>query len=301
MHPPLNAVRAFDAVARHLSFKQAAQELCVTQGAVSRHVQRLEAFLGVVLLVRGHRHLTLTDAGLAYSREVHAALATLSQATSQVISSARDRATLRIKLPPTCALRWFIPRLSRFHAIHADITVNIVTSHGDVDFAKDDVDAAIQYGPDAAAGVAVEKLIDEELILVCSRKLAEAGPGISRPQDLVWQVLLKSGLRPGDWPNWFEAVGLPRNFATQGEIVLENAALTYEGAAKGLGVALAQRAFVEEDLRSGELVAPIDQRLASPTGYFLLIPQNRASLGKVRAFRDWIVPTARERSPLPAA
>jgi LysR family transcriptional regulator, glycine cleavage system transcriptional activator len=302
MLPPLNALRAFEAAARHLSFKEAAMELCVTQGAVSRHVQRLEAFLGIRLFLRQHRQVVLTRAGTAYAREAHEALQHIARATADITASTND-AVLRIKLPPTCAVRWLMPRLDRFHEIHPDIAVQIITSHGDVDFAQETIDAAIQYGCASEADVIVEHLIREELVPVCSSRLAMRGRGITAPADLRRQVLLKSALRGEDWPRWFETAGLPRDFETEGEIVLENASLTYEAAAKGLGVALAQLAFVQDELEVGTLVVPIDRHLANPTGYFLLIPRERARARKTQLFRDWILREAANASlamPLPS-
>jgi LysR family transcriptional regulator, glycine cleavage system transcriptional activator len=294
MLPPLNALRAFEAAARHRSIKDAAAELCVTQGAVSRHVQRLEDFLQVKLFLRQHRHVELTPAGAAYSREAYLALQHIARATADLTSSSNDT-IMRIKLPPTCAIRWLMPRLHRFRALNPGISIQIVTSHGDVDFSRDGIDLAIQYGSASESDVIADLLIPEELIPVCSPGLVE---GITKPRDLGHHMLLKSVLRPLDWPNWFAAVGLPRDFAGSGELVLENASLTYEAAAKGLGLALAQRAFVQDELRAGTLVVPIGHRLANPTGYFLLVPRERVWQSKTRAFRDWVL---REVSASPAA
>lgn len=296
MLPPLNALRAFEAAARHLSFKDAAAELCVTQGAVSRHVQHLEEFLGLRLFERHHRQVKLTAAGASYSREARHALRHISRATLHLTSSANDT-LLRVKLPPTCAVRWLMPRLPLFHAVHPEISVQLTTSHGDVDFSRENIDVAIQYGSAAQENVTAEQLIREELVPVCSPRLMEGMPRVTRPRDLRRHMLLKSVLRRDDWPNWFCTVGLPRNFTTEGEIVLENASLTYEAAAKGLGMALAQLAFIQDELEAGTLVVPIDRHLANPTGYFLLIPRERAQLRKTRAFRAWIMQETFGASP----
>ena len=140
--PPLNALRAFEAAGRHLSFKAAAAELCVTQGAVSRHVLNLESFLGVSLFVRSHRQVSLTPEGLAYLKEARDALLRISDATSRARSRTDER-TLRIKAPPSCSIRWLVPRLGRFHARHPDVAVQVTTSHDPIDFDRDQVDVEI--------------------------------------------------------------------------------------------------------------------------------------------------------------
>lgn len=289
--PPLNALRAFEAAARHLSFKQAAEELCVTQGAVSHHIMRLEAALGLKLFIRHHRRIELTREGARYGHEIQSAFAAIARATANC-TAAVDGTALKVKLPPTCAIRWFVPRLARFHALHPKISVQIATSHEPFDVDRDNVDVAIQYNRSEREDLRCELLFGEVLVPVCSRELANDGRGIRTPRDVGRHVLLKSILRPTDWPRWFKMVGVSDDFAPDRELVLENASLTYEGAEKGLGVALAQAAFVEEELRTGRLVVPIDRRMVSQAGYYLVIPRERERLRKVRTFRAWLLEEA---------
>ena len=143
--PPLNALKAFDAAARHGSFKLAAAELCITIGAVSRHVAHLEAHLGVSLFERQHRRIELTKYGKDYHRGTNGALSTIAAATQGVIGH-RDSRPLRLKLPPSCAVRWLVPRLKRFSARHPDIAVEIATAPEPADFDSEDIDAAVVYG-----------------------------------------------------------------------------------------------------------------------------------------------------------
>jgi LysR family glycine cleavage system transcriptional activator len=293
--PPLNALRAFEAAARHLSFKHAAEELCVTQGAISRHIVHLENALSTRLFVRRHRQVELTPEGLIYSRDVRNAFVALKRATANLGALADDN-TLRIKIPPTCAVRWFVPRLARFHAAYPDIAVQITTSHEPAHFDRDRIDVAIQYNGTDDSRLVCERLFGEVMIPVCSRHLAEQDGGIGEPRDVARHVLLKSIHRLDDWPRWFEVAGIELDSAPERELVLENASLTYEAAEKGLGIALAQSAFVEDELRLGRLVVPIEQKLVTDAGYYIVFPEERARLAKLRAFRAWL---AREISPAP--
>ncbi len=296
--PPLNALRAFEAAARHLSFKRAAEELCVTQGAISRHIAHLEIALSMRLFVRSHRQVELTPEGLVYSRDVRNAFLALKRATANLSALADDN-TLRIKIPPTCAVRWFVPRLARFHAAYPDITVQITTSHEPANFDRDRIDVAIQYNGTDDSRLVCEQLFSEVMIPVCSRHLAEQNGGLREPRDLAGHVLLKSIHRLDDWPRWFEMAGIELDSAPEHELVLENASLTYEAAEKGLGIALAQSVFVEDELRSRRLVVPMKQSLVTDAGYYIVFPEERARLTKLRAFRCWLsgeVGTAHQRS-----
>lgn len=288
MHlPPLNALRAFEASARHLSFKKAGDELCVTQGAISRHVMRLEETLGLKLFTRHHKRVSLTREGERYSGEIHSALAAIARATASCTSVVDDN-ILKVKVPPTCAIRWLMPRLQRFQEMQPAFSVQISTSHEPFDPDKDNFDVSLQYGPSESDLVKCELLFGEILIPVCSTEFTSRVP-IETPLDLSRQVLLKSVLRSADWPRWFQMVGISVDQTATRQIVLENASLTYEAAEKGFGVALAQSAFVVDELQLGRLVAPIDRRIADETGYYLLVPRDRARLRKVRAFRKWLM------------
>lgn len=295
--PPLNALRAFEASARHLSFKKAGEELCVTQGAISRHIMHLEAALGLKLFTRHHKKVVLTREGERYSQEIHNAFSMIARATLNC-TAVIDDAILKVKVPPTCAIRWLMPRLHRFQALHPKISVQIITSHEPFDIDRDNCDVAIQYNLSNIDVVKCELLFGEVMVPVCSAELAARGGGIHVPDDLAGHVLLKSSLRPGDWPRWLEMVGISGSCAPKREVVLENASLTYEAAEKGFGIALAQTAFIDEELRTGRLVVPIDRRLTDVAGYYLVTPNDRARLRKVRVFRAWLMGEA--TAPLPA-
>lgn len=293
--PPLNSVRAFDAAARHLSFRRAAEELRVTPGAVSRQVANLEAFLGAQLFVRQHRQVSLTKLGKVYLADIREGLARIAQATAVVDSRVNDN-TLRLKLPPTFATRWLLPRLGRFHAHHPDISVQITTSHAPADFERDEVDAAVQYSTRLAKGCLGERLFKEVLIPVQRAGSAEENHPLS-PRELANRVLLHSFRRPDDWPRWFAAAGVT-DFKVRQSLIFENSSMTYQGAMDGLGVAMAHLAFVADELRAGTLACPIPVKLERPIAYFLMYPRAIARSANVRAFHKWL---AREAAATRAA
>jgi LysR family glycine cleavage system transcriptional activator len=288
--PPLNALRAFEAAGRHLSFKQAAIELCVTQGAISRHILNLEAFLGVSLFVRSHRHVALTPDGFAYLQEARDALLRISYATTRAQAKSGDR-TLRLKAPPTISIRWLVPRLGRFHAKHPDIAVQVTTSHDAIDFERDQIDVGVHYGHASTDEWQYERLFGEVLIPICSKTLMPRRKRRLTPLEIAQQVLLHSIRRPSDWPQWFDAAGL-RDFNGVQELTFENSTMTYQGAVEGLGIAMAQRALVTEEVAAGRLVAPSDIEVHNKTAYYFVYPDRQQPPEKIRVFHRWIADEA---------
>jgi LysR family glycine cleavage system transcriptional activator len=280
--PPLNALRAFEAAARHQSFKDAGEELHVTPGAVSRHVANLEAFLGLRLFVRHNRKVTLTRAGRSYLRKIQDGLAQIARATAAVGARVGGK-VLRLKSPPTFAVRWLVPRLGRFHALHPGISVQVTTSHDPVDFEQEDIDAAVHYGTALGPGFLGELLFRETLIPVCRAELVRD----CTPRELASRVLLHSIRRPDDWPRWFAHVGAAGVELKQ-PLVFENSSLTCQGVLDGLGVAIAQVAFVTDELRSGRLTSPVPVPLEGTAAYFLSYPKEHARMRSLRALHDWL-------------
>lgn len=284
--PPLNALRAFESAARYTSFKRAAEELCVTQGAISRHIQKLETDLGAKLFTRRHRQVHLTKEGADYLVTVRDAFGRISQASTNLRSRAEDR-MLKVKLPITCAVRWLVPRLARFHGLHPGISVQITTSHDPVDFNREDIDVAVHYGRRVPQGLVGEKLFGEVLLPICSPKLLEKPPLLKRPRDLANHVLLHSIRRPKDWPQWLAKAGVSDVEGEHG-LIFENSSLTYQGVTEGLGLAMAQLALVADDLATGHVVAPFKTRVENDLAYVLVFPKERAGLRKVADFHGWI-------------
>lgn len=284
--PPLNALRAFEAAARGGSFTRAAQELLVTQGAVSRHVLLLEKWLGRSLFVRTRRGIEVTPEGAAYFAAVRSALDGIEQETGRLLSNASEK-TLRLKLPPTFAIRWLVPRLAHFHALNRHIDVQITTSHQPVDLAREDVDICIHSGSAPLPGARCLRLFREVLLPVGSPGVFRRESAPQNPDDLARHVLLCSLHRPGDWPAWLAATGAEGVDGNSG-LKFENSALAYQAAIDELGIVMAQLAFVEDDLASGRLAAPLPHCAETGNAYYLASSANRVPSAKVAAFESWI-------------
>lgn len=296
--PPLNALRAFEASARHASFTRAAAELCVTHGAVSRQIAMLEERLAVKLFRRTPQGACLTAKGESYYRTVHQALDILSHGTRQIQKSS-GKHVLRLRMPPTFGLRWLVPRLAGFHSANRGVEVQISTSHEPADFSRDEVEAFIQSdacGPTAVVNspaVYMQKLFGEVLIPVCSPAFLRDG-SLRKPSDLGSCTLLSSMHRPNDWRHWFDAAGIA-DFDPDGGIKFENSALSYQAAIDRVGVAIAQRAFIGEELVSGRLVEPFDIAAQTDWSYFLVYPRDRAKPPALEVFEKWLLQGAESK------
>jgi LysR family glycine cleavage system transcriptional activator len=288
--PPLNALRAFEAAGRYLSFTGAAEELLVTQSAVSRHVGALEDWLGVKLFFRRQRGIELTARGEAYFLTLSSALDQIDHATRRVRDNTDDT-LLRLKLPPTFAIRWLAPRLHRFKALHPEIEMHITTSHNPGDFEREDVDVFVhsEFGPPSGEGY--RRLLGEVLLPVCSPRLLEHGPPLHEPADLSRHVLLSSTNRPRDWPLWLAGAGAP-GLEAGSAMTFDNAALAYQAAIDALGVVIAQQALIQDDLDNGRLVAPLRQKVQTQGAYYLAFHPHRPKASRVAAFEAWLMAEA---------
>jgi LysR family glycine cleavage system transcriptional activator len=287
--PPLNALRAFEAAARHLSITVAADELHVTPGAVSRQIRMLEDLLRVQLLQRGHRQITLTQQGEDYYRAVTKAIEALREATRRLTRRAR-RKQLKVRAYTTFAMRWLIPRLSSFQAANPGIEVLLTASLDPVDFRKEDIDGAIRLGDGKWSGVNAHRLVSNVLLPVCSPALLAAGAKIRKPADLRHRTLLHSIARPDDWACWLAAARVDRQVDARSGMTYQSSAMAYAAAIEGQGFAIAQRFLVEDDLASGKLVAPFVQTVdMGDFTYYLLTPADRKESASMAAFRQWLL------------
>ena len=287
--PPLNAIRAFEAAARHLSITLAADELNVTPGAVSRQIKGLEDALGLQLLRRGHRQIALTRQGSDYYRAVTKALETLREATRR-LKRRGQRQPLKIRAYTTFAMRWLIPRLSGFHVAHPGIEVLLKASLEPVDFRKEDIDGAIRLGDGQWPGAHSVRLVDNILAPVASPGLLKTGPRLRRPADLAHHTLLHSIARPDDWARWLEAAGAADKVDARAGMTYESSAMGYAAAVEGQGVAMAQLFLVEKGLEAGRLVLPFRQTLdMGDHTYYLLTPAHREKTAHMRTFRIWLL------------
>jgi LysR family glycine cleavage system transcriptional activator len=287
--PPIELLRAFEACARHLSVSRAAEELHLTQSAVSRQVAALEALLELKLFRRIHRRLTSTLAGAAYAPEVRAILSGLETATLELMAHGGAGGTLNLSVVPTFGTRWLVPRLPRFLAAHPNLTINLQnfeTRPRRLDFAAEHVHAAIWYGEAPWPGTQGLRLLGEQVVPVCAPKLVQSGS--FAPNALGSYVLLQNTTRPRAWVEWLTAAGAKNVDGLRGP-KFQHMAMIIEAAAVGLGVALAPRFMVSDDLAAGRLVVLCDRPLQSTKAYFLIYPDENQNLPSLRAFRDWLI------------
>ncbi|HEX3209051.1 MAG TPA: transcriptional regulator GcvA [Geminicoccaceae bacterium] len=287
--PPLNALRAFEAAARHLSFTRAADELHVTQTAISHQIKALEERLAVRLFRRLPRGLLLTEEAQRYLPPVRDAFDQIAAATEQ-LGAGGSSGRLTVSVLPSFAAKWLVPRLGRFRATHPDLDLRISASSQLVDFARDDVDIAIRMGRGRYPGLRVDRLFGESMLPVCAPKLLSGAHPLRRPEDLREHVLLHDDDHTG-WQLWLELSGVEGVDPTRGPIFTDSA-MVVQAAAEGQGVALARRALAAGDLAAGRLVQPFEVSLPHDLAYYLVSPEATAGQPRIRAFRAWLLAEA---------
>jgi LysR family glycine cleavage system transcriptional activator len=290
--PPLNALRAFEAAGRHVSFTRAAEELRVTPGAISRQIKLLEDFLGVALFERRNRELRISDAGRAYAVSLNGIFEQMHGATSRVLSTKRER-SLNVHCAMTFTLRWLMPRLPLFHKLYPKREIRLTTALAPVPghlLNTGDFDVTIQLGRGDWEGLVAHRLAGGELVPVCSPALLAAG-AIKRPNDLARHVLLHSLARPDDWRDWLDAAGGDMVDPTRG-LRFESSSLAYQAAIDGMGVAIGQMALVIDDLEAGRLVQAADLVFQTGNAYYVTYVESAARHTQLVEFRDWIIAEA---------
>lgn len=294
--PPLNALRVFEAAARLGAFSRAAEELAVTQGAVSRQIRLLEDRLGLELFRRAGRRVHLTQEGRDYHATVRVALEAIAAKTAQLSRRSRRR-RLVISTVPSFAAKWLAPRLSSWRAAAPDVDLRVIGAYEPADFARDGVDAAIRYGLGPWPGLHVEKLAEEELFPVCTAAFA-AEHGLRLSRDLTRVTLLDREMTEG-WAEWFAAQGVA-GADPPGLVRLRDASASIEAALGGQGVALANTSLVTGDLKAARLIRPVTGSLRSAFAYHFVCPEAALARPPVAAFRRWIVAAMAERPELGA-
>jgi LysR family glycine cleavage system transcriptional activator len=283
---PLNALRAFEIAARHLSFTIAAEELNVTQVAVSRQVKALEDYLETPLFIRGNRSLTLTEEGKRLLPSLTKSFDAIYESVNAISMRGR-RDVVAIQAYTTFAQRWLIPRLSEFHARYPNIEVRISASLQPVDFSAQNLHAAIRSGNGTFPSCDSELLMPMELIPVCAPSLVESG-ALRTPEDLPAHTLIQSLARRSDWTAWLQGTG-HGHLTCPRTMKFENSALCYEAAMEGIGVAMGMRALISQHIASGKLVMPFEQSVVLNEGYYLIWPAGRPLRGSVRTFHSWLL------------
>jgi LysR family glycine cleavage system transcriptional activator len=288
--PPLNGLKAFEAAARSESFTRAAEELSVTQGAVSHQVKALETTLGLKLFHRERQRLILTEAGRDYLAVIRDALDQIAAGTERLLQR-QESGVLTVSTSPDFAAKWLVNRLGRFAEKFPEVDLRVSAATHYVDFVRDDVDVAIRHGDGNWPGLDVQRLYSERLFPVCSPKLVTGRNRITNPADLLKFPLL----RLEDAKNWtrlFEAAGVKAAVAPGP--VLNRASMLIDAAIDGQGIALARTALAAWDLVNGRLVRPIEVSLRMANTYWFVCSKTVSKIPKVAAFRNWVFEEAAE-------
>ncbi len=289
--PPLNALRAFEATARHLSVKDAADELCVTPGAVSQLLKALELHLGVALFRRINRGMLLTDAGQGYLPPVRNAFRQNGEATRRVTVSP-DSGVLTVSVTPFFAAAWLVPRLTTFQEAHPDIDLQIVTSNTPVDFSRDGGDLAVRHGLGRYPGLRSERVLVVEIVPVVAPALvARRGMPAAASELARWPQVHDAERK--SWHHWFQSQGIDEIGAPRGP-AFDDSSLLLKAVLAGQGAGLLPAAMVALDVAEGRLVKLADAAWLEDVAYYLVYPEAHARRPKVVAFRRWILDAAND-------
>ena len=304
--PPLNALRAFEAAANHLSFKRAAEELSVTPTAVSHQIKGLENFLGVVLFRRLTRALELTPEGEAMLPKVREGLSCFAAAVESTRpGTARER--LVVSAPPSFAALWLVPRLRRFARLQPQVELHVTSSLGAIDRAElaegapiggvdlrdDESQVWIRFGTGKYSNFCVDRILAPDYIAVCSPKLVRGKFPLRQPDDVRFHCLIHDDTianekaRPS-WDEWLRVAGVSGVDASAGPH-FSDSGLALAAAVDGLGIALASQSLVSAEIADGRLSAPFDLSVGQPYAYYLTIPEAMADRPSVAAFREWLL------------
>lgn len=289
--PPMNSLIVFEAAARHLSFTLAANELSVTQGAISRQIRQLEEYLGKDLFVRANRNISLTPTGMQYYQTIYRALLDVASATGE-IKKWQGEQQITVATTNAMAALWLLPKVAVFQQQHGEVDLRILASDQVTDFRRLDCDIALFYCRLPPAEMQVTELFPEEVFPVCSPAYLERNNNGTSPEELFSRTLLYLDESQRDWlswQEWFEQVGwspiTPRN-----RININNYPMLIQAALNGQGIALAWGSLVDEYLESGALVRPVDTVLRTPASFCMLEPLNRGVVpNSVKTFRSWLL------------
>lgn len=286
--PPLNALRAFEASARQLSFTRAAEELFVTQAAISHQIKALEEHLGLKLFMRKNRSLLLTEEGQSYYLDIKDIFNSLHDATEKLLARGA-KGSITVSLQPSFAIQWLVPRLQAFNLLHTDIDVRIKAVDQPDNSLTEDVDVAIYYGRGRWPNIHADQLHTEYLIPVCSPLLLSGKKTLNTVNDLTQHTLLHDTSRR-DWKRWFKQVGVKGINVNHGPI-FSHSTMVLQAAIHGQGIALANSVLAKPDIDSGRLSCPFNDVLVSKNSFYIVCRENQLEIGKIAAFRDWVLDT----------
>lgn len=294
--PSISSLRALEALERLGSASAAAAELSLTQGAVSRQLQTLERQLGLDLVQRDGKTLSLSPQAVEYASEVRMALNQIAQATLR-LQTAPLAGTLNLAILPAFGMRWLMPRLPEFARLHPDVTINMTTRLQPFNFAAEVFDAAMHFGEAEWPGTDSLLLKSEQLIPVCAPDLLR-GQEIKTPEQIRSLPLLHIQTRPDAWSDWFTDKGVMPPKTGSGSMYDQFATIT-QAALHGLGVALMPDYLVEQDLATGRLVALHPAPSETRGAYYLVWPSSKSRMPELAKFRDWLATKAQPEDPLP--
>lgn len=283
----MNALRSFEAAARHGSFNQAADELFVTPSAISHQVKSLEKFLDLNLFQRSKRRVELTAAGEKYLPAIQHALDEIDSATRRLVANP-NAGTVTLSVSPAFLTRWLMPRLTHFQERYPDVELRLSASMSEVDFSQSDIDMAVRFGRGDWTGGESQFLLGMSVVPVCSPRLLGGKHPLKTPDDLRYQTLIHVSTRMDEWRAWLRAVRIEEAGFGK-DLRFSSTSLATGAAVEGLGIALADRHLVAKELRSGQLVVPFDIALDTQSAFYLVWPKNRPMSYSKKAFHEWIL------------
>ncbi|MCG6890436.1 MAG: transcriptional regulator GcvA [Gammaproteobacteria bacterium] len=284
--PPLNSLKSFEAAGRLLSFTAAANELSVTQAAISHQIKVIEDFLGVALFDRYPRRLALTEPGRRLLPEVIEAFDRVSLAVA-AISQEQYSNVLSVRLAPSFAAKWLSPRLKYFWLQYPEIDLRLYHAHAAVDFEREEIDIAVTYGKGDWPGVIVEKLLSLDFFPVCSPAFLSNDKPLTDVANLRYYALLHDADYEC-WCDWLTLAGIEDIDANRGTVI-DDTNVLIQAAIDGQGIALGSTTFVEDLLESGRLVKPFDVSLVNEFAYYVVYPEAHLKNPAVRAFKEWLL------------
>jgi LysR family glycine cleavage system transcriptional activator len=294
--PPLNALRSFEAAARHGSFNKAADELYVTPSAVSHQVKTLEDFLEVRLFLREKRRVSLTSAGERYLASVQLALDEIDSATRRLMASPNSVA-VTISVAPAFLTRWLVPRIGQFQTEYPDVELRLSAAYGPIDFDHSDTDMAVNFGRGGWRDVESTHLLNVRLVPVCSPALLTGEKPLNTPEDLKRHTLIRVADRPDEWPRILRQAGVSSTDIGR-VMTFSSTSLAMSAAMEGVGIALGDEKLVEREVRYGQLAKPFDLVLDSGNAFFLVYPKGRALSYGMKAFHDWVIEAITHDAPM---
>jgi LysR family glycine cleavage system transcriptional activator len=286
---PLNPLRSFAVASRHKTFTAAAKELGVSQVAISRQISILEDYLDVSLFERGVRSAKLTEVGRAFGLEISGLFDDLERATQRMISHETE-GTVNLRVHPTVAHHWLMPKLLDFTRRHPDIRVRFDTRVEPLDFRGTHLDVALQLGNGDWRDSRTRKLWDEEVDVVCNRAYLESIGGLSHPEEVTKGELLHSRYRKRAWEFWARAVDVDMDFNTGTDF--ESSLLTFSAARQGFGLAIGQLGLLDDEITEGRLVRPLDMRIPTGAAFYVIWPTTVSVSVKTKRFVDWLLDQA---------